>query len=139
MISPRCGPVPAEIQLTRGVDAFHCRSHGNAMTARHALATILLAALGLLPGRGAAAHDWYTGLRQPGTGRSCCGGYDCAPLRSEQIRYIDGGRMQFFLDGAWRDVDPAVILERASPDGRVHACWNSPAQQLLCVILPGTL
>jgi hypothetical protein len=102
-------------------------------------AAALAAAFGLLPARGAAAHDWYTGLRQPGTGRPCCGGYDCGPLRPDQIRHADTGHMQFFLDGAWRNVDPAVILERPSPDGRVHACWNATDQQLLCVILPATL
>jgi hypothetical protein len=47
--------------------------------------------------------------------------------------------MQFFLDDEWRDVDPAVIVERPCPDSRVHACWNTASKRLLRVILPGTL
>jgi hypothetical protein len=100
---------------------------------------VLLAWLGVTPSGRVEAHDWYSGLRQPGTGRPCCGGYDCQALRPQQIRYVEDGRMQFLLDDEWRDVDPAVILERPSPDGRVHACWNTPSRQLLCVILPGAL
>ncbi len=112
---------------------------GNLMSPRRPLRSlVMLLSLGMTVGANAAAHDWYTGLRQPGTGISCCGGYDCRPLQPEQIRHVDG-RMQFFLDNEWRDVDPWIILERPSPDGRVHACWNAASQRLICVILPGTL
>jgi hypothetical protein len=47
--------------------------------------------------------------------------------------------MELFLDGAWRHVDPQKILKISSPDSRVHACWVASAQQLRCVILPGSL
>ena len=100
---------------------------------------VMLTWLGPAPSSAVNAHDWYSDLRQSGTGRSCCGGFDCRPLSARQIRHVDGGGMQFFLDDEWRDVDPAVILERPSPDSRVHACWNAPSKRLLCVILPGTL
>ena len=100
---------------------------------------VMLTWLGPAPSSAVDAHDWYSDLHQPGTGRSCCGGFDCRPLLTRQIRYVDGGGMQFFLDDEWRDVDPAVILERPSPDGRIHACWNAATKRLLCVILPGTL
>jgi hypothetical protein len=99
----------------------------------------MLAWFGVVPSGGVDAHDWYTKLQQPGTGRSCCGQFDCRPLLSWQIRYSASGTMQFLLDDQWRDVDPAVILELPSPDGRVHACWNSAGKRLLCVILPGAL
>jgi hypothetical protein len=100
---------------------------------------VMLAWFGVAPSGGVDAHDWYTELHQPGTGRSCCGRFDCRPLLPEQIRYLASGTMQFFLDDQWRDVDPAVILELPSPDGRVHACWNAASKRLLCVILPGAL
>ena len=100
---------------------------------------VILTWLGPAPSSGVDAHDRYSDLHQPGTGQSCCGGYDCRPLLATQIRHIIDGAMQFFLDDEWRDVDPAVILERPSPDGRVHACWNAGSKRLLCVILPGTL
>ena len=100
---------------------------------------LLLAWLSLLPARDLRAHDWYTDLVQPGTGVPCCGMFECRPLQPTQIRIIEGGRMQFLLDDEWRDVDPAVILDLPSPDGRVHACWSSYMQRLLCVILPGRL
>jgi hypothetical protein len=100
---------------------------------------VVLTWLGPSPSSAVDAHDWYSDLRQPGTGRPCCGGYDCRPLLAPQVRHMADGTMQFFLDDEWRGVDPAVILERASPDGRVHACWNAGSKRLLCVILPGTL
>jgi hypothetical protein len=100
---------------------------------------VMLTWLGPAPSSAVDAHDWYRDFHQPGTGQSCCGGFDFRPLSARQIRHVDGGGMQFFLDDAWRDVDPAVILERPSPDSRVHACWNGGSKRLLCVILPGTL
>lgn len=30
--------------------------------------------------RPAQAHDWYTGIHDPVTGGSCCGGSDCGPV-----------------------------------------------------------
>ncbi len=102
-------------------------------------AAMTLAWLGVVPHSSVDAHGWYSNLHQPITGRPCCGDYDCRPLLPQQIRYIKGGGLQFFLDDEWRDVDPAVILEMPSPDSRVHACWNATDHRLLCVILPGTL
>jgi hypothetical protein len=67
---------------------------------------VIGAGLDIAASSGVDAHDWYIYLRQPGTGLSCCGGYDCRPLLPRQIRYVDDGRMQFFLDEGWRDVDP---------------------------------
>ena len=87
----------------------------------------------------AFAHDWYTGLVDPGTGYSCCGGQDCRPVPRENIRFAKNGDMEFFLDGGWRHVDPQKILKLSSPDSRVHACWIPSSLELRCVILPGAL
>jgi hypothetical protein len=46
------------------------------------------------------AHDWYTGLVDPVTGYSCCGGQDCRPVPREGIRFAENGDMELFLDGA---------------------------------------
>ena len=85
------------------------------------------------------AHDWYTGLVDPVTGYSRCGGQDCRPVPRGGIRFAENGDMELFLDGAWRHVDPQKILKISSPDSRVHACWVASVQQLRCVILPGAL
>jgi hypothetical protein len=87
----------------------------------------------------AYAHDWYTGLVDPVTGYSCCGGHDCRPVPSEDIRLSKNGDLELFLDGAWRFVNPQKILKISSPDSRVHACWVPAYQELRCVILPGAL
>jgi hypothetical protein len=87
----------------------------------------------------AFAHDWYTGLVDPVTGYSCCGGQDCRPVPRENIRFAKNGDMEFFLDGAWRHVDPEKVLKISSPDSRVHACWIPSSLELRCVILPGAL
>jgi hypothetical protein len=100
---------------------------------------VMLGWLSAMPSGEVDAHDWYTELQQPGTGIPCCGMFECRPLLANQIRHMVGGRLQFLLDDEWRDVDPAVILDLPSPDGRVHACWNSYMRRLLCVILPGRI
>jgi hypothetical protein len=100
---------------------------------------VMVAGLDVAGSSDVDAHDWCTDLRQPGTGLSCCGGYECHPLLQQQIRYVDDDRMEFFLHAEWSRRRPAVILERPSPDGRVHACWNAANKRLLSVILPGTL
>jgi hypothetical protein len=88
---------------------------------------------------GAWAHDWYTSLKQPGNGKSCCGDKDCHRLALEDER-LDHGRLQILIDEKWRDVDPGIVLNTRSPDGYLHACWvydfyfHNPV--LLCVILP---
>jgi hypothetical protein len=99
----------------------------------------ILAWLCVMPKGELRAHDWYSDLRQPGTGIPCCGMLECRPLQATQIRTVEGGRMQFLLDHEWRDVDPTLILDLPSPDGRVHARWSSYMKRLLCVILPGRL
>ena len=65
-------------------------------------------------------HDWYQGLKQPGTGFSCCNGTangvegDCRPTRA----YLnDDGNWYALLDGNWVPVPPRVVLKQLAPDG----------------------
>ena len=70
-------------------------------------------------------HDWYQGLKQPGTGFSCCNGStngvegDCRPTRA----YLnDDGNWYALLDGNWIPVPPRVVLKQLAPDGSSHIC-----------------
>ena len=70
-------------------------------------------------------HDWYQGLKQPGTGFSCCNGTangvegDCRPTRA----YLnDDGNWYALLDGNWVPVPPRVVLKQLAPDGSSHIC-----------------
>jgi hypothetical protein len=70
-------------------------------------------------------HDWYKGLKQPGTGYSCCNGTvngvegDCRPTRA----YLqDDGTWKAMIDGRWMPVPPRVVLQRLAPDGNSHIC-----------------
>src|SRR5262245_39569289 len=91
------------------------------------------------------AHDWYSALRQPGSGQSCCRDSDCHRVDDDEIRFF-GGQLQIFIEGSWRTIAPGLILSTTSPDGGLHACWTSsgsnhftphgPHLRILCVILP---
>jgi hypothetical protein len=70
-------------------------------------------------------HDWYKGLKQPGTGYSCCNGTvngvegDCRPTRA----YLqDDGTWKALIDGRWMPVPPRVVLKNLAPDGNSHIC-----------------
>ena len=117
----------------------YCRSVVGSFTLVWRYKALLSAAIVSLCALPALAHDWYTGLVDPVTGYSCCGGQDCRPVPREGIRFAENGDMELFLDGAWRHVDPQKILKISSPDSRVHACWVASAQHLRCVFLPGSL
>jgi hypothetical protein len=106
------------------------------MLYRLALACLLLASPAL-------AHDWYTGLQSPMTGKSCCNDRDCRPVEHRYNPTL--GRLEVEVQGHWFPVDPATILTLPSPDGGVHACysltWQSDRTALPtfhCVILPGS-
>ena len=99
----------------------------------------LIVAVSVLYTSSALAHDWYTGLVDPVTGYSCCGGQDRRPVPSRDIRLSRNGDLELWLDGAWRFVNPQKILKISSPESRVHACWVPAYQELRCVILPGAL
>jgi hypothetical protein len=70
-------------------------------------------------------HDWYTDLKQPGTGYSCCNGSvngvdgDCRPTRA----YLqEDGVWRAMIDGHWTPVPPRVVLKSLAPDGNSHIC-----------------
>ncbi len=70
-------------------------------------------------------HDWYKGLKQPGTGYSCCNGTvdgvegDCRPTRAW---LGDDGQWRAILDGREIIVPPRVVLKQLAPDGNSHIC-----------------
>jgi hypothetical protein len=82
------------------------------------------------------AHDGYEKWMQPPHPTlSCCNKQDCEPV---EARYIEErGVYQARIEGEWRDIPPAIILdpkkpENATPDGSYHACWNRLSKVLLC-------
>src|SRR5258708_18915133 len=70
----------------------------------------------------ALAHDWYTGLIDPVTGSSCCGGQDCHPVPRENIRVAENGGIELFLGWGGRPLDPQRSLKNSSPDSRGPSC-----------------
>ena len=70
-------------------------------------------------------HDWYKGLKQPGTGYSCCNGTangiegDCRPTRAF---LTDDGTWKALIDGRWLPVPPRVVLQKLAPDSNSHIC-----------------
>jgi hypothetical protein len=84
----------------------------------------------------AAAHSWYRGLYDP-EGRACCDEQDCRPVGTCRMR--DGAR-GIFLDGQCIAIPWSRVLDTASPDDRVHACWARirlvPHPVIRCVIVP---
>ena len=70
-------------------------------------------------------HDWYKGLKQPGTGYSCCNGTangvegDCRPTRAF---LTEEGTWKALIDGRWLPVPPRVVLQKLAPDGNSHIC-----------------
>ena len=94
----------------------------------------------LLPVQQAAAHDWYEGLMSP-SGFSCCDEQDChaVPYRLNTVT----GEEEVKVNGQWWPIQQRNILPLASPDGKVHVCWDQrfrPSQQptFRCIILPRT-
>src|SRR5689334_12264101 len=51
---------------------------------------------------------WFQGLRQPGTGISCCSMADCRPTDFR----TNGSHYEAMIEGEWRVVPPHVILEQ---------------------------
>jgi hypothetical protein len=74
------------------------------------------------------SHDWYSGIRNPVTGVSCCGGQDCEPI---DIGRVHETHDQFIIDGTWHfNKDEAL----PSQDGGYHACiWAGKPR---CLFVP---
>jgi len=77
-----------------------------------------------------ALAPWFEGLRQPGTGISCCSIADC---RTADYRVTHDG-YEAFIGGLWREVPPERVLHRDdNPTGRAVVCWT-PATGVMCFI-----
>jgi hypothetical protein len=73
---------------------------------------------------------WFQGLRQPGTGMSCCSIADC---RQTEFR-IAGSHYEALIEGQWRPVPPATILPRTdNPTGHAVVCYT-PSLGIMCFI-----
>ena len=75
---------------------------------------------------------WFQGLRQPGTGISCCSIADC---RATEYRTNAEG-YEALIDGAWLPVPPDKVLHRVdNPIGRAVVCYM-PGRGILCFVTP---
>jgi hypothetical protein len=73
---------------------------------------------------------WFQGLRQPGTGISCCSVADC---RLTDFR-TQGDHYEAMIDGQWREVPATTILERIeNPTGHAVVCYT-PARGIMCFV-----
>jgi hypothetical protein len=87
------------------------------------------------------AHAWYSELRTPDGRMSCCNDRDCGPVPH---RESPGGLgIEIEIGGEWRPVPPEAILQdRWSPDGQVHACCSGgeckhKGALIRCVVILG--
>lgn len=92
-----------------------------------------------------ALAPWFEGLRQPGTGMSCCSEADC---REVDYRETPGGYEVWITDpaaavlkgakagiaGYWVPVPKDKVLQgKDNPTGRGVVCWT-PALGVLCFV-----
>jgi len=103
---------------------------------RVAVAVVLLLLIGIRadarPPENADATlaPWFQGLRQPGTGISCCSIADC---RQTDYRTA-GDHYEALVQGRWISVPPEKVLDRTdNPTGRAVVCWT-PATGIMCFV-----
>ena len=93
----------------------------------------------------AVAHDpaghalhhegFYMGLKQPGTGVSCCNNRDCRPA---EHRVTPKG-VEFLVAGRWIMPPQSQLIEIETPDAKGHWCGyreNTSAPVTYCAIVP---
>jgi hypothetical protein len=104
------------------------------LSAQTAAQVAMAMLLGVVP---APAHDWYAGLKVPGTELLCCGQKDCHPVPDQESPGDE--ELKVLIDGAWRVVPPNLVLGMFSPDGQTHVCWGYLAGRpiIRCVIRKG--
>lgn len=83
----------------------------------------------------ARAHDWYTGTKDPVSGYSCCGGYDCAEVLDTDVRAIQGGYIYI-------PTSEFIENKRTQParDWKYHRCefvGGAQAGETRCFFVPG--
>lgn len=73
---------------------------------------------------------WFEGLRQPGTGISCCSIADCRPVDYR----VGADGYEVFIEGQWHPIPADKILQgKDNPMGRAVVCWT-PARGVLCFV-----
>src|SRR5688572_7071228 len=74
-----------------------------------------------------AAHDWYTGIRNPSSGVGCCGGTDCFALRLDELGRLSEDEEHYIIDGKWRfpkaDAMPAREIKEGE-SGYAYCIWG---------------
>jgi hypothetical protein len=73
------------------------------------------------------AHDWYSGLSNPGSKVSCCGGNDCFAIKLLELDRLTENGTHYILDGKWyflkSEAMPAMHIEDG--DSGYSACiWG---------------
>jgi hypothetical protein len=73
---------------------------------------------------------WYQGLKQPGSGVSCCSIADC-----RQVDYrVAGGHYEALIESRWTLVpDDKVLQHEWNPTGHAVVCYT-PWQGILCFV-----
>jgi hypothetical protein len=93
------------------------------------IATVMSAARG---------HEWYSGLKSPLSGISCCNDRDCAPTDG---CILPNGTMGILAQQGCIEIDQRKVLDQPSPDGRLHLCQAPPqegsAGVVFCIIMGG--
>ena len=83
------------------------------------------------PGADRSMAPWFNSLTDPKTGGSCCGEGDC---RNLPVRITDG-HFESFVEGQWKVVPSAVVLDRNdNPTGDYITCVSPYAASILCFI-----
>lgn len=72
------------------------------------------------------AHSWYTGMQDPISGLSCCGGNDCAEIGDDEVTPVPNGYQvhvrQFMNVGPIEGFVPNEQARPAKEGGSYHLC-----------------
>lgn len=90
----------------------------------------LIASISVVLAGNANAHSWYSGKTDPVLHLECCGGHDCHPVTSSDVRSAPEGYYVRQPQPYSRNVPPTgewfVPRDRvqSSPDDNYHICEN---------------
>ena len=76
-------------------------------------------------------HSWFTDTRDPTTGRSCCGGTDCALLPDDAVKAVHGGYVIEYLPKGFPNGD-TISTPFTIPNDRAQP-GKDPAHYALCI------
>jgi hypothetical protein len=79
--------------------------------------------------------QWFQGLRQPGSGASCCSISDCHRLKEGQWRETASG-YEIEIRGQWISVPRSRILNHVqdNPTGGAVACYSEALRTVYCFV-----